>query len=140
MSLATYTRFMYNMTGNHFTVHFLDIGVRRSRKLLIISSKASFKGNIEAKDSCRPFADADEEPKSKASSRSVDYVRFPPAESAMIWHQRKRPVATPVPVPTPCARVSPVVENMLDSILDYDLTERIKPVTPAAVTTVGYSP
>lgn len=72
----------------------------------------------------------------------ADYVRFPPTESAIIWQQRKRPVATPVPAPAPCARVNPVVENVLDSLLDYDPNERITPapVTPAAVTTVGYSP
>ena len=72
----------------------------------------------------------------------VDYMRLPPTESAIIWHQRKRPVATPVAAPAPCARVSPVVENVLDSILDYDPNERITPapVTPTAVTTVEYSP
>ena len=72
----------------------------------------------------------------------VDYMRLPPTESAIIWHQRKRPVATPVAAPAPCARVSPVVENVLDSILDYDPNERITPVpvTPTAVVTVEYSP
>ena len=72
----------------------------------------------------------------------ADYMRLPPTESAIIWHQRKRPVATPVPAPAPCARVSPVVENVLDSILDYDPNERITPapVTPTAVATVEYSP
>ena len=51
-------------------------------------------------------------------------------------------MATPVPAPAPCARVSPVVENVLDSILDYDPNERITPapVTPTAVATVEYSP
>ena len=73
---------------------------------------------------------------------SVDYMRLPPTEPAIIWHQRKRPVATPVTAPAPCARVSPVVENVLDYILDYDPNERLTPapVTPAAVATVGYSP
>ena len=72
----------------------------------------------------------------------VDYKRLPPTESAIIWHQRKRPVATPVPAPAPCARVSPVVENVLDSILNYDPNERITPapVTSTAVATVEYSP
>ena len=62
-----------------------------------------------------------------------DYVRFPPKKSAIIWRQRKRHVASPVIAPTRCA--SPVVENVLDSNLNYDTNERITPVplTPGAV-------
>ena len=62
-----------------------------------------------------------------------DYVRLPPTEWAIIWRQRKRPVAPPVLAPTRCA--TPFVENVLDSNLDYDTNERITPMplTPAAV-------